>query len=88
MIVTPKGVMLTRREFDALPEYSCSLPTGTTVGKRWKRRCPYRIQTDPPNEWYLGEYVESYLPGQIGIEWTKILLPPSLAALLNSRRQQ
>ena len=28
---------LTRAEFEALPEYSCSLPTGTTPGKRWRR---------------------------------------------------
>ena len=67
MIVTPKGVMLTWREFDVLHEYSCSLPTGTSVGKQWKRRIPYEIRTDPPNEWYLGEYVESSIPGQIGI---------------------
>lgn len=73
MVVTPNGIMLTRKEFDDLPEYSCSLPTGTTVGKQWKRRVPYQIRVDPPNEWYLGEYVETYELGQIGIEWTKIL---------------
>lgn len=30
-------IELTRAEFDALPEYSCSLPTGTTLGKRWRK---------------------------------------------------
>jgi hypothetical protein len=78
MIVTPKGVMVTRAEFEALPDYSCSYPTGTTVGKRWKRRVPYEIQTDPPNTWWLGEYVASLTPGRVGIEWSLILLPPSL----------
>lgn len=28
---------MTRREFDGLLEYSSSLPTGTTIGKRWRR---------------------------------------------------
>lgn len=30
-------VRLTWAELKALPEYSCSLPTGTTIGKRWKK---------------------------------------------------
>lgn len=85
MVVTPKGILITRREFDALPEYSCSLPTGTAVGKKWKRRVPYRTQTDPPNDWYLGEYVESYKKNQIGIEWTLLILPDEPAALTASK---
>lgn len=32
-----KKLLLTQSEFDALPEYSASYPTGTTPGKRWKR---------------------------------------------------
>ena len=28
---------LTPRQFEQLPEYSCSYPTGTTPGKMWKR---------------------------------------------------
>jgi hypothetical protein len=32
-----KAVRLTWAELQALPEYSCSLPSGTYVGKRWKR---------------------------------------------------
>lgn len=34
------------------------------------------VQTNPLNDWYLGEYVESSKAGQIGIEWTLILMPP------------
>lgn len=30
-------VVLTPREFEDLPEYSCSIPTGTTTGKMWRR---------------------------------------------------
>jgi hypothetical protein len=75
MIVTPKGILIDSREFNALPEYSCSLPTGQAIGKKWRRRVPYQTRSEPPNDWYLGEYVESLIPGQIGIEWTKLILP-------------
>jgi hypothetical protein len=72
--------MLTRREFDALPDYSCSLPTGTTVGKRWKKSNVYFRGRDitAPLVWHMGEYVESYIPGQIGIEWSLIIDPPDV----------
>ncbi len=66
-------VRLTRHEFDRLGEYSCSLPTGTTAGKRWKRdanayRRPETFHlhafdgTPEPSfrgpDWWMGEYVE------------------------------
>ena len=75
MTHTPKGVMLTVREFEELNDYSCSLPTGTTVGKRWRRRVPYMIGPGITNTFVMGEYVESYKTNSIGIEWTPILLP-------------
>jgi hypothetical protein len=59
--------MISTREFDALPNYSASLPTGQTIGKQWKRF------TD--EGWFLGEYVESLKPGCIGIEWDRLILP-------------
>jgi len=61
-------VELSDAEFDALPEYSCSLPTGTTIGKRWKRGEPY----GQPTRWLLGEYVEHADPGKVGIRWSRI----------------
>jgi len=30
-------MVLTAAEFKALPEYSCSIPTGVVFGKMWKR---------------------------------------------------
>ena len=51
-------------ELDALPEYSCSLPTGTEPGKMWRRRVTSR--------WFLGRYYEVAEPGQVGIEWRKL----------------
>lgn len=62
-------IELTQKEFDELPEYSCSLPTGTKIGKRWKKRVPY----DGENPvWYLGEITTDPEPGFVGILWKRI----------------
>ena len=86
-----KTVTLTRREFGELGEYSCSLPTGTTIGKRWRRNVnAYRVgpvvhldfwngtpvREELPDEWWMGEYVESKEPGMVGINWYRIVLEP------------
>ncbi|WP_152338585.1 hypothetical protein [Pseudorhizobium banfieldiae] len=50
------GLHLTRAEFEALDEYSATLPTGTTPGKRWRR---HDGAYDPDCEnpfWLIGEY--------------------------------
>ena len=51
---------LTPREFAALDEYSCSLPTGTTIGKRWKRLDGSHDQrflaAGGQPRWMVGEY--------------------------------
>jgi len=57
-------IVLTQKEFNELPEYSCSLPTGTTIGKKWKRNI-YAFNPaycDPRTgntieDWYLCEYI-------------------------------
>lgn len=51
---------LTPSEFDALLEYSASLPTGTTPGKRWKRLdgahdLTWKARGGKP-AWMIGEY--------------------------------
>lgn len=65
-----KTIALSKQEFDALPEYSCTLPTGTTVGKRWKLGWPYH---EPRTRWFLGEYAKSDLPGMVDIVWREIV---------------
>lgn len=42
--------MISLADFLALPEYSMTLPTGTTIGKRWRARAGAG--------WQMGEYVE------------------------------
>lgn len=75
--------VLTRAQFDALLEYSTSIPTGTTVGKQWKcnkavaRRLAGSVHTE--EDWWLGEYIEEKQEpwkskGYIGISWRKIVI--------------
>lgn len=62
---------LTQAEFEALLEYSTTIPTGKTIGKQWKRQLYYGKHR---GEWVRAEYVpdaedpENY----VGIQWHKI----------------
>lgn len=58
-------------EFDKLPVYNLTLPTGTTIGKRWKLKS---ISKGGIVNWLLGEYVKSEKPNVVGILWKKIIL--------------
>lgn len=64
-------IALTQAAFDVLLEYSASLPTGTQIGKRWKRCCPDRGE---PHSWWMGEYVPDSDPTMVGITWRKIII--------------
>lgn len=66
---------LTAAEFKALPEYSCSLPTGTTIGKRWKRLDgahdrAFKAAGGKPR-WMVGEFHDIGDPKHVGIRWFK-----------------
>ena len=73
-------IVLTKEQFDKLPEYSCSIPTGTTIGKKWKKN---RYAFDPSardprtgniiEEWYLHEYTKHSDPKMVGIS-TKMIV--------------
>lgn len=67
-----KETTISVRELAQLPEYSCSVPTGTTIGKRWRRDVnAYRQdRRGAPPEWVLGRYVDIGDPENVGIEWT------------------
>jgi len=47
---------MSKRAFDDLPDYSCTIPTGVRAGKKWKRREPYMDNPENKYTWYLGEY--------------------------------
>lgn len=59
-----KSIRLNQSELNALLEYSTSVPTGTTIGKRWKRK------TD--SGWLIGEYIPDQDPKRVGIKWYKV----------------
>lgn len=88
MEVDEKTALLTEEELDALPEYSSSIPTGTTIGKRWKRRT-YKESNIPvdafgydkdgffrlvPEGWVMGEYAEDENPNWVKIIWREVIV--------------
>lgn len=64
-----KNLKMDQDQFDALLEYSTSLPTGKGIGKQWKRREP---PFGDPCRWLMGEYVGCDEPGMVGIEWSEV----------------
>jgi hypothetical protein len=73
--------VLTRREWYELGEYSCSLPSGTVAGRRWKRNlnayAPIKWVDGKPTRgdreealWRIGEYYDIGSKTEIGIRWT------------------
>jgi hypothetical protein len=50
-------IRMTQAEFDSLREYSCSVPTGVVIGKRWK--CDQHSYGRPKvgHRWWMGEYI-------------------------------
>jgi hypothetical protein len=59
---------MTREEFDALPEYSCTMPTGPRIGFKWKHGRPYYM----PSKWWLGECIADAAPAYVDTLWRKI----------------
>lgn len=86
---------MTMAALDALPEYSCSLPTGTSKGKRWKRSDEYELRDrgqSGPLCWWMGEYGDSFpdprgerFGHRVRITWRRILVVPvSLRGMLSA----
>lgn len=64
---------LTAQEFMDLREYSCSYPTGTTIGKRWRRLDgsfdhKWQARGGKPF-WVIGEFVDHPDPRLVKINW-------------------
>jgi hypothetical protein len=73
---------LSLAELSQLPEYSCTLPTGTILGKRWRRNVTpghngsASREVDPDATWIVGEYVESTERGYVAIKWYRVAIKP------------
>lgn len=65
-------IKMSNTEFQSLLEYSTTIPTGTTIGKRWRR--------NTGEGWLMGEYIPDPQgdPGMVGIKWRKIETPTLL----------
>jgi hypothetical protein len=72
MIKEYEKVILSKKEFDNMYEYSTSLPSGTYYGKCWKAKWGAG--------WFMGEYVpdprakigKDGQPDSVKINWRKI----------------
>lgn len=64
ILVDEKTAVMTRRAFEKLPDYSCSLPSGTYLGKRWR--------THFRDGWFMREFIDCDIPGEIGIRNRRI----------------
>lgn len=78
MIVESDRVFMTEREFKDLSDYSLSLPTGTTAGRRW-RTANWFPHSRVSDQWHMGEYGAPYpaghkQAGKVPIIWRQIIV--------------
>lgn len=70
--------LVPRRIFDALKEYSLSVPTGAYEGKAWRRQVGYFVygcwRPAVPEQWLLCWYGVSEAKGKVSINARKILV--------------
>lgn len=59
-------------ELDSMDEYSTTLPTGTTIGKFWKRN--ENVFQDAPPKWVVKCYAEDPDPEFRRILWFDVVL--------------
>jgi len=89
ILVDDTCAIMDRKDFDDLPDYSCSLPGGTIIGKRWKRSKEYVLN---PSGWLMGEYIADPhgRDSHIGIIWREIIevVEPPKGSLKKSRKRK
>lgn len=77
-------VIISRSELRDLGEYSSSLPTGKTIGKRWRAT---RYVDGKATDWKIAEYVDHPDPTKIGIKWVWAVIEPGLPHMGNLERE-
>ena len=62
-------------ELESIDDYSCSLPTGTTSWKMWRRGLVDRPVRNPidPAEWRVGQYLEP-IGDRVPIRWFAVVV--------------
>lgn len=73
-------------ELDSMPDYSLSLPSGTTLWKMWRRdaNTPTRMEIGRtygpdrarrvPEMWMVGQYAPDPDPRMVAIRWFKVVI--------------
>lgn len=61
-------------ELASMPDYSCTLPTGTTLWKMWRRNLHAYTTPPKPPRWVVGQYVPHHEPEKVGIKWFDVQL--------------
>lgn len=68
------AVAVSESVFKRLMDYSCSVPTGTTIGRWWKRRVDYN---DASKGWLLGCYGPCATdPSKVTMHWRRLTWYP------------
>ena len=71
-------IYMTLEEAERLPEYSASMPSGQTIGKRWRRHDGAFdrrfIEAGGVPTWIICEYAESDEPGMININYYRLCI--------------
>lgn len=66
VLIDDRHACCTRADFDLLPEYSATIPTGAYVGKMWKRR--------QPDRWLLCWYAPADKPDHVVVHWRELIV--------------
>lgn len=83
ILVDEHTALMEQDDLDALGEYSCSIPTGTAIGKRWKRGGPCECVSrrlrrygtcQEHSVWTMGEYAVHDDPELVKILWREIIV--------------
>ena len=76
ILVDDDTAVMEPSDFENLLEYSCTLPTGKTIGKRWK--CNKSFGTRNPPVWRMAEYADEpdqvTYPNMLRIIWRDLLV--------------
>lgn len=71
--MSAKTIRMAVKEFMELLEYSCSMPTGVVIGKRWRCNVTAFMGGLKPH-WVMGEYAPHEDPKKAAILWHDVEL--------------
>ncbi len=70
--------VLTKRQFEELGEYSCSMPSMVAEGRPWKRNENAYNRHNTIPAWLMGEYIPSPTSPEThcSVRWSRIEVTP------------